>query len=48
MKNTELLVIGFMPFALFVGAGNIIFRRISDCRQVKIYGLPPAVFWLRA
>lgn len=25
MKNKELLIIGFMTFALFVGAGNIIF-----------------------
>lgn len=35
LRSRDIIALGFMTFALFVGAGNIIFLQWSACRQAN-------------
>ncbi len=39
LRSRDIIALGFMTFALFVGAGNIIFPQWSACRQANTSGL---------
>ena len=39
LRSRDIIALGFMTFALFVGAGNIIFLQWSACRQANTSGL---------
>jgi branched-subunit amino acid permease len=39
LKSRDIIALGFMTFALFVGAGNIIFPQWLVCRRVNTSGL---------
>lgn len=39
LRSRDIIALGFMTFALFVGAGNIIFLQWSVCRQANTSGL---------
>ncbi len=43
LTSRDILALGFMTFALFVGAGNIIFPRWWGCNQGSLFGLRPLV-----
>ncbi|MBW9312524.1 hypothetical protein FA041_03765 [Escherichia coli] len=39
LRSRDIIALGFMTFALFVGAGNIIFPQWSAYRQANTSGL---------
>ncbi len=45
LSPKDIIALGFMTFALFVGAGNIIFPRWWDCSPASICGRPPSGLW---
>ena len=43
LKSRDIIALGFMTFALFVGAGNIIFLQWLAYRRVNTSGPPRSV-----
>lgn len=45
LSPKDIIALGFMTFALFVGAGNIIFPPLVDCSPANICGRPLSGLW---